>query len=46
MKDILKEYGTTILSFLGGLFVIIMAFFLFKGGLAAKILMRLIEEAT
>lgn len=46
MKDILKEYGSLILSFIGGLFVIIMAYFLFRGGVAAGILLRLIEGAT
>ena len=46
MKELIKEYGTLITSFLGGIIVIIMAYYLFKGGLGAKILLKLIEGAT
>lgn len=46
MKDLLKEYGTLIISFLGGIIIIIMAYYLFRGGLGAKILLKLIEGAT
>lgn len=46
MKDLLKEYGTLIISFLGGIIIIIMAYYLFRGGLGAKILLKFIEGAT
>lgn len=46
MKDLLKEYGTLIISFLGGIIIMIMAYYLFRGGLGAKILLKLIEGAT
>lgn len=46
MRELLKEYGTTILAYMGGIFAITIAYLLFRGGLAAGILMRFIEEAT